>query len=55
MKELTHLFDRYIEKVSELPDDELAALAEVTERALIHFLVEQQMRANSVSPLRIVQ
>lgn len=55
IKELSRLFDRYIEKVSELSDDELAALAEVTERALIHFLVEQQMRVNSVSPLRIVQ
>ena len=55
MKELTSIFDRYIEQVSELSDNELAGLAEVTERALIHFLVEQQMRVNSVSPLRIVQ
>lgn len=44
-----------ISSVSEIPDDELQAYAEVLERGLIHFLVEQQMRANaSVSPLRIV-
>lgn len=55
MKELSRLFNNYIEKVSELSDDELAALTQVTERALIHFLVEQQMRMSSVSPLHIVQ
>ena len=54
-KELTRLFNKYIEKVSELSDEDLTTLSEITERALIHFLVEQQMRVNSVSPLRIVQ
>ncbi len=53
--ELSAVLDPLISRVSEIQDDELQAVAEVLERGLIHFLVEQQMRASaSVSPLRAV-
>lgn len=53
--DLSRILDSYISRVSEIDDNELAQCAELLERGLIHFLVEQQMRANSVSPLRLVQ
>ncbi len=53
--ELAAVLDPLISRVSEIPDDELQAFADVLERGLIHFLVEQQMRFSaSVSPLRAV-
>lgn len=53
--ELSSVLDPLIARVSELSDSELQAFADVLERGLIHFLVEQQMRTSaSVSPLRAV-
>ena len=55
MTAIAEALDPFVARVSEMPDDELQDCADNVERALIHFLVEQQMRASaSVSPLRAV-
>lgn len=52
---MSDALEPFIGRVSEMPDDELQDCADNVERALIHFLVEQQMRLSaSVSPLRVV-
>lgn len=52
---LSAVLDPLISTVSEIPDGDLQAYADVLERGLIHVLVEQQMRSSaSVSPLRAV-
>lgn len=55
MTAIAEALEPFIGSVSEMRDDELQDCADNVERALIHFLVEQQMRASaSVSPLRAV-
>lgn len=55
MTAIAEALDPFIASVSEMSDDELQECADNVERALIHFLVEQQMRLSaSVSPLRAV-
>lgn len=55
MSDLAATLDSYITRVGEMSDAELLEAAVLIERALVHVLVEQQLRLNaSVSPLRAV-
>lgn len=55
MSDLAKTLDAHINRVGEMDDNELMDSSLHIERALIHMLVEQQMRMNaSVSPLRSV-
>lgn len=55
MTAIADALDPFVSSVSEMPDEELQDCVDNAERALIHFLVEQQMRQSaSVSPLRAV-
>ena len=52
---LSEFLDSQVASVSQLCDDDLRACSDLLERALIHFLVEHQMREPGVSPLRVLQ
>ena len=55
MNDLTQTLDSYVNRVGEMTDDELMESSLLVERALVHMLVEQQLRMNaSVSPLRAI-
>lgn len=53
--DLAATLDACVTRVGEMPDDELMESSLLVERALVHMLVEQQLRMNaSVSHLRAV-
>ena len=55
MSDLASTLDSYVTRVGEMPDEELMESSLLVERALVHMLVEQQLRVNaSVSYLRSV-
>lgn len=55
MSDLSSALDSYVTRVGEMSDDELMESSVLVERALVHMLVEQQLRLTaSVSPLRAV-
>ena len=55
MSDLASTLDDYVTRVGEMPDDELMESSVLVERALVHMLVEQQLRVSaSVSQLRVV-
>jgi len=55
VKDLSKFLDKQINRVGEMTDEELMDVSLVIERALIHMLVEQQLRVNaSVSHLKAV-
>lgn len=49
IKDLSDSLDKVIWHVSELSDERLQEISDVIERALVHCLVEQNMRAPGVS------
>ena len=55
MNDLASTLDACVTRVGEMPDEELMESSLLVERALVHMLVEQQLRVNaSVSHLRVV-
>jgi len=46
---LSDIIDVHVAQVSELSDEQLQECCDIIERALVHFLVEQHLRAPGVS------